>query len=477
DPEGTVAALSAHGVETLYLQSATYRFQGPIRYPDQAGRFLDAAHAAGIRVVAWYVPDFADLRRDFEWSMAAVNFTSPAGERFDSFALDIEVTAVTDPTERANRLLELSRQIRAAVGPSYPLGAITPSPLRSPGYWPVFPDAELAQLYDVYLPMAYWSYHSDGERGAYDYIARSAQVVRAETGRPDMPIHMIGGLADGAEADESRGFVDAVNAAGLIGASLYDAASSGSEDWTALMGLTFAAPEPAQPPTEPEEDRGLTLGEDLGTYGTVEGVDRRFEDQVTFEAPPMPGSWEIDYEAFGFDVGRGSVEVNGDAAGVLPPTGDAWGPRGTILILDEALEDDGPNRVSFVREGGGTWGVRDVTASGPALPLDDRLAHGAIPASDPGRTDRVTYVFDANASPIAVTVRGFDVARGEVAVSLDGTTIGWLPSTQPRVWGSGWTIVFEPAAAGSHRLTFDAHGPAGDPWAVRLEAGAPVSLG
>ncbi|MGH2684050.1 MAG: hypothetical protein ACRDJP_01095, partial [Actinomycetota bacterium] len=154
DPEGTVATLSAHGVKTLYLQTATYRFPGPIRYPDLAGRFLDAAHAAGIRVVAWYVPDFADLRRDFGWSMAAVNFTSPAGERFDSFALDIEVTVVTDPAERADRLLQLSGQLRGAVGPSYPLGAITPSPLRSPGYWPVFPDAELARLYDVYLPMA-----------------------------------------------------------------------------------------------------------------------------------------------------------------------------------------------------------------------------------------------------------------------------------------------------------------------------------
>ena len=476
DPEGTVATLSAHGVKTLYLQTATYRFPGPIRYPDLAGRFVDAAHAAGIRVVGWYVPDFADLRRDFEWSMAAVNFASPGGERFDSFALDIEVTAVTDPTERANRLLELSRQLRTAVGPSYPLGAITPSPLRSAGYWPVFPDAELAQLYDVYLPMAYWSYQANGEAGAHDYTSRSIGVVRTETGRPDMPIHMIGGLAEGSEAEESRGFVSAINAGGVIGASLYDAASSGAEDWTALADLAFADAEPApQPPTEPKEPTGLVLGQDLGTYGTVEGADRRLEDRVTFEGPPMPGAWELDYEAFGLDAGRHRLVVNGDPAGPLRPTGGTWGPRQTIVLPGGLLEDDRPNRVSF-EGGGGPWAVRRVTASGPTLALDDRQAHGAIPASDPGRTDRVTYGFDGLAAPLSITVRGFDVARGEVAVSLDGRTIGWLPSTQPRVWGSGWTMVLEPATAGPHRLTFDAQGPAGDPWAVRLDASGPVAL-
>jgi hypothetical protein len=143
-------------------------------------------------------------------------------------------------------------------------------------------------------------------------------------------------------------------------------------------------------------------------------------------------------------------------------------------VSDDLLEDDRANTVSF--EGGGSWAVREVTASGPTLPLDDRQAHGAIPASDAGRTDRVTYGFDGLAAPLTVTVRGFDVARGEVAVSLDGMTVGWLPSTPPRVWGSGWTIVLEPSAAGTHRLTFDAKGAAGDPWAVRLDSSARAAL-
>jgi hypothetical protein len=427
-----------------------------------------------MRVVAWYVPDFADLRRDHEWSVAAMRFTSPSGQRFDSFALDIEVTAVTDPEERASRLLELSRQIRAAAGPSYPLGAITPSPLRSPGYWPVFPDAELAQIYDVYLPMAYWSYSAGGEGGAYDYIDRSAEIVRTETGRPDLPIHMIGGLASGAEAEESRGFVSAVNDNRLLGASLYDVASSGAEDWEALTLLRFEQPAAApQPQPEPEEAGGLRLGEDLGAFGSIEGVERRFEERVTFTAPPMRGPWELDLEALG--PGPGAVVVNGERAGTLPPGGDSWGARITIPLVDELLRDDADNEVAVEFEEG-RWAVREVTASAAPLPLTDRAPHGAIPTSDPGRGDRVTYAFTGSAAPMSLTVRAFDAGPGEIAVSLDGVTTGWLPATTPRVWGGPVALVVEPRRAGEHRLTFDATGETGDPWAVRLDAAAPAAL-
>jgi hypothetical protein len=476
DPEGTVAMLSSHGVETLFLQSATYRFPGPIRFPDLAGRFLDAAHAAGMRVVAWYVPDFADLRRDYEWSVAAMRFASPAGQRFDSFALDIEVTAVADPEERASRLVELSRQLRAAAGPGYALGAITPSPLRSPGYWPVFPDVELAQLYDVYLPMAYWSYSAGGERGAYDYIDRSAQIVRTETGRPDLPIHMIGGLASGAEADESRGFVSAVNANRLLGASLYDVATTGAEDWGALAQLRFeqvATAPTQQPEPDPRGPTGLALGQDLGTYGSIAGAERRFDERVTFDSPSMAGAWELDLEALGSEPGV--VLVNGERAGAVPAGGGTWGTRTTVPLPDDLLRDDADNQVT-VEFGRGRWAVREVTASAAPLPIEDRGAHGAIPTSDPGRRDRVTYAFQGSAAPMSVTVRAFDAGPGEIAVSLDGVTVGWLPPTTPRVWGRAVVVVVEPRRAGEHRLTFDATGDAEDPWAVRLDAAAPTAL-
>ena len=480
DPEGTVAALSSQGVKTLFLQTATYRLRGPLHFPDLAGRYLDAAGAAGMKVVAWYVPDFADLERDLAWSLAAVRFVSPGGRRFDSFALDIEVTAVKDPAERVARLLDLSNAIRQAVGPAYPLGAITPSPLRSPGYWPGFPDAELARIYDVYLPMAYWSFHTSGYAGARDYIARSAQIVRAATGRADLPIHMIGGQADGTEADEMQGFVDAANAASLIGASVYDVGTSGPEEWSALAGLRFAAPAPPPPPPQEEEPvrdepPGPRLGVDLGVYGRVEGAARGSEESVTFSAPPLRGTWEVDHEAFDAREGEIEVLVNGEPATTLPPTGPAqWGPRATIALADDLLRDDAPNEVTFAG-GRGPWGIRDATLVAPPLPLEDRGAHGAIPASDPGRADRVTHRFAApSGGALALTVSAFDVSPGEVLVVLDGAAVGALPPTQPRAWGEPTTLVVQIPSAVEHDLTFDAIGAPGDPWAVRLERAVEV---
>src|SRR4051812_9423308 len=57
-PEATVARLAAAGARTLYLETANHR-RSPrvlIVHPAADARFLDAAHAAGLRVIAWYLP-------------------------------------------------------------------------------------------------------------------------------------------------------------------------------------------------------------------------------------------------------------------------------------------------------------------------------------------------------------------------------------------------------------------------------------
>ena len=61
-------------------------------------------------------------------------------------------SAVPSPALRSARLLQLAAWLRASVGPSYPLGAIIPSPRGmqlSPSYWPGFPFSSLAQSFDV----------------------------------------------------------------------------------------------------------------------------------------------------------------------------------------------------------------------------------------------------------------------------------------------------------------------------------------
>jgi hypothetical protein len=473
NPEGTVQTLASEGVQTLFLQTATYRLRGPLMHPDLAARFIEAAHAAGMYVVAWYVPDFADLRRDLDWSLAAVGFTTPTGERFDAFGLDIEVTEVADPNERAARLVELSRQIRAAVGPAYPLGAITPAPLRDPGYWPVFPDAELAGIYDVYVPMAYWSFHVEGAAATRDYTEQSIATVRAATGRPDLPIHLIGGQTDGTEGDEVGAFVDAVEANDLLGASLYDAALSGPEDWGPLRRVRFVPP-PPEPEPEREGPPRLVINRDLGAYGNL--PDGKPRPEVVFESGPLRGGWEVDYQAF--DLGRDEValSVNGDRVATLEATDPgAWGPRRTVSLPEGVLRGDGPNILAFAPVAGGlatgTWGVREVTAVAPPIPLDDSGPHGNLPSSDFGREDRATYGFDGGGGTMAVTVRGFDVAGDEVRVLLNGKLAGSLADAEPGRWGPPATLLLEPRP-GPNVLTFDSTAWPGrdDPWAVRVTA-------
>ena len=94
DPEGAVAAIAARGARTVYLETSNYSQAVPIRRPALVARFLEAAHAQGLAVVAWYLPGFLDVARDVRRSLAAISFTTMSGQTFDGFGLDIESPAV-----------------------------------------------------------------------------------------------------------------------------------------------------------------------------------------------------------------------------------------------------------------------------------------------------------------------------------------------------------------------------------------------
>src|SRR5690348_3389783 len=151
--------MARDGVRTLYLQTGNYEQRVDLVRRRALGRFVDAAHAAGLRVVAWYLPSFLYPAQDYRRALAAIRFRTASGERFDGFALDIEASLVKGVRLRNHRLLRLSTRLRAAAGPRYALGAIIPSPVgirRHPAYWPGFPYRPLARVYDVFLPMAYF---------------------------------------------------------------------------------------------------------------------------------------------------------------------------------------------------------------------------------------------------------------------------------------------------------------------------------
>lgn len=359
DPAGTVAAMKAHGVRTLYLETSNFRRGKAFVFPEGVQAFVDAAHAARMAVVAWYLPGFRDVARDLRRSMMAIRYRTPSGNGFDSFALDIESPEVSDATVRTQRLLDLSQQIRDAVGSDYPLGAIIPSPLamrKNPLYWPGFPYAQLAQLYEVFLPMTYFTGRVSGVEGAHRYTTGTIRIIRDETGVPTVPIHVIGGIGGAATQAETRGFVHAVRENGIIGASFYTFPMVTEREWLELADI----------PANPVESPALPVGFDYTDgLGNIPGGDTTHPKEVVYRTRGHVGSWRLVYQAFDLQKGEVVIYVNWhELAKAAPTETGAWSALCGRLVPDAWLNDAGPNYIAFVTErvdpNWTEWGVRAV---------------------------------------------------------------------------------------------------------------------
>lgn len=241
-PEAAVATMAARGVSTLYLETSNYSRTVDLVRPALIGRFLDAAHGAGLRVVAWYLPSFANGARDLRRSLAAIRFRSPGGERFDSFALDIEASVVKSVPTRSSRVVALGGLLRSLVGATYPLGAIIPAPRGmdlNPGYWPGFPYASLARTFDVFLPMGYFTYRFRSAAPSRAYTEANVELLRARTGNEALAVHAVGGIASRATTAQVRAFGEAALDARVTGASLYDYVGTKPAQWQTLRALGF----------------------------------------------------------------------------------------------------------------------------------------------------------------------------------------------------------------------------------------------
>ena len=249
NPEGAVRAMYRRGATILFLQSASSRPGPAVFRPARTARFLRAAHARGITVIAWYLAPYVDRSYETRRAIEAIRFETRDGERFDSFALDIETAPDSPPAHvRNRRLLAMSERLRRVAGPLYPLGAIIPSPagLAMPHgrrWWPDFPYRRLDRLYDAFVPMGYYTYHATTADGAYRDTRRNIRLLRRETGDRRVPIHLIGGGAWDSNAGEGRAFARAANDYGVIGASMYDQMTMGPEDWRALRAIQFRFPQ------------------------------------------------------------------------------------------------------------------------------------------------------------------------------------------------------------------------------------------
>jgi hypothetical protein len=243
-PESSAAAMSAHGVSTLFLETSNSKQKADLVRPDALGALLEAAHAYGIHVVGWYLPTLTSPELDLRRALGAIAFRSPAGDAFDSFALDIESSAVRAVALRNTRLLSLADSLRVSAPAGYALGAIVPSPVGMqihPTYWPDFPWTQLAQDFDAFVPMAYYTYRPRKPDEVYRYAADVIDQIRAATGAPQLPIHIAGGIAGRSTAAAAASFVQAASDCGATGTSLYDFATTTPRAWDALAAFAPAA--------------------------------------------------------------------------------------------------------------------------------------------------------------------------------------------------------------------------------------------
>lgn len=205
----------------MYLQTGRYNSPGAFLYPRSNAAALEEAHRLGMKVVAWYIPDFQDVDRDVNRTLEAVRYVSPTGQRFDAVAPDIERMDVPDEHERTARLNEYSRRVREGSPPGYPLGAIVIA-WSSPWYrsaWSTFPWAELKLHYDLVMPMSYWT----GRSADPDTARAITEENLREAGRlSGLPVHVIGGIADRVDVPQAVAYVEAALAGGSIGGGLYD---------------------------------------------------------------------------------------------------------------------------------------------------------------------------------------------------------------------------------------------------------------
>jgi hypothetical protein len=198
------------GVQTVYIQTSYTSSPTVVAEPDRLRALVDAAHASHMAVVGWYLPSLTDMSAD------------------------------SDTPFRNQLLVTLSQSLRAALGGRV-IAAITPSPVQiqvvNPRFWPDFPWASIGRLYDVIAPMSYWSDRRGEWRNGAALTAADVDRIRASTGRADMPIHFIGGIANSITLDDVVGMIQSLTPRHILGASLYDWSTSQTPQWTLLSVL------------------------------------------------------------------------------------------------------------------------------------------------------------------------------------------------------------------------------------------------
>ena len=218
-----------------------------------------------MRVVAWYLPPLRDVGREYRRAMAAVDFRTPGGQRFDAFALDIEPSGDHPDVVRCGTTTCAGSATGCAPpsAPAYKLGAIVPSPIGlslAPKFWPDFPYATIGRFYDVVLPMSYSTYRVSGATATYDYTMGNIAFLRSVLGPQRVAARDRRQRRASPRRLETRAFVQACNDARVTGASMWHYTAYGDEDWQEMAGPRAGAADRPKGTVKP----GSALVDDRG---------------------------------------------------------------------------------------------------------------------------------------------------------------------------------------------------------------------
>lgn len=226
DVSRVVARARAAGLHQLWVRTG-----GSIQgwYGDNfLPALLPAAHAAGIKVIAWDFPFLSDPLRDVRRAAKVITGRF-GGERIDGFSPDIEtITEGTFDSGRRVRIY-LSRVRQLAGNMPVIATVLRPTPTMLASY----PYRAEAPYVDVFAPMVYWSCTEPGV--ATRQSIRPLAKLR--------PVHVIGQSFDMATMGGRHGlptareiwrFLDVAKRAGAVGASLYVYDETRRPQWRAL---------------------------------------------------------------------------------------------------------------------------------------------------------------------------------------------------------------------------------------------------
>jgi hypothetical protein len=221
DIPGIVARTKDAGLRSIWVRTGGSK-QG--YYGDRVlPELVPAAHAAGLKVVAWDFPFLSDPLLDASRAKAALD------TGIDAFSPDVETSAEGTHATAQRVALYLSL-VRSYAGVR-PVAATVPrpTPLRRKS----FPYSAFQDYADLFVPMVYWSCNEPGalveqsltELGKWLPVAPAGQAydMGSEGGRKGLPTRA-----------ETWRFLDVAKRGGAVGASLWTIEKVGAGQFDAL---------------------------------------------------------------------------------------------------------------------------------------------------------------------------------------------------------------------------------------------------